>query len=91
MALELGGYNIRVNGIAPALFKSEITENLYRKKMFENLEKKTVPLQTFGTTNPAMTSLIRYLIHDSSTYVSANIFIVDSGATLPAFPIFSSL
>ncbi|CDP15762.1 unnamed protein product [Coffea canephora] len=44
-----------------------------------------------GTVDPALTSLIRYLIHESSEYVSGNNFIVDAGTTLPGFPIFSSL
>ncbi|PIN22700.1 Reductase [Handroanthus impetiginosus] len=91
MALELGDYSIRVNAIAPGLFKSEITEDLVQKKWLENVAKRTVPLRTFGMSDPALTSLVRYLIHDSSNYISGNIFIVDSGYTLPGFPIFSSL
>ncbi|KAI3444308.1 hypothetical protein Pfo_000973 [Paulownia fortunei] len=78
MALELGEYNIRVNSIAPGLFPSEITERI-------------IPLGTCGSTDPALTSLIRYIIHDSSGYVSGNIFIVEAGATLPGIPIYSSL
>lgn len=91
MALELGKYNIRVNAVAPGLFKSEITQGLMEQEWLENVAERTVPLRTFGTSDPALTSLIRYLIHDSSNYVSGNIFIVDAGYTLPAFPIFSSL
>jgi hypothetical protein len=41
--------------------------------------------------DPALTSLVRYLIHDSSEYVTGNNFIVDGGATLPGVPIYSSL
>ncbi|KAL8037044.1 hypothetical protein ABFX02_11G014400 [Erythranthe guttata] len=91
MALELGEYEIRVNAIAPGIFKSEITGVLLEKKWLKNVTERTVPLRALGTTDPALTSLIRYLVHDSSNYVSGNIFIVDSGYTLPAFPIFSSL
>lgn len=91
MALELGDYNIRVNSIAPGLFKSEITEGLVRQNWMKNVAKKSTPLGTFGTSDPALTSLVRYLIHDSSNYVSGNIFIVDVGYSLPAYPIFSSL
>ncbi|KAH0719752.1 hypothetical protein KY284_004782 [Solanum tuberosum] len=75
MALELGVHKIRVNSIAPGIFKSD----------------RTTPLRTIGTTDPALTSLVRYLIHASSEYVSGNVFIVDSGATLIGVPIFSSL
>ncbi|XP_020271257.1 uncharacterized protein LOC109846432 [Asparagus officinalis] len=91
MALELGRYNIRVNAIAPGLFKSEITKGLMSKDWLKNVAMKTVPLKTFGTTDPAMTSLVRYLIHDSSKYVTGNTFIVDAGATVSGVPIFSSL
>ncbi|EYU20810.1 hypothetical protein ABFS82_11G014500 [Erythranthe guttata] len=91
MALELGNYKIRVNAIAPGLFKSEITGDLLEKKWMKNVTERTVPLRVLGTTDPALTSLVRYLVHDSSNYVSGNIFIVDSGYTLPGFPIFSSL
>ncbi|GER25962.1 NAD(P)-binding Rossmann-fold superfamily protein [Striga asiatica] len=91
MALELGAYKIRVNSISPGLFKSEITQGLVEKQWLKNVEQRTVPLRSFGTSNPALTSLLRYLIHDSSEHVTGNLFIVDAGATLPGFPIFSSL
>ncbi|KAG8367819.1 hypothetical protein BUALT_Bualt16G0112300 [Buddleja alternifolia] len=91
MALELGAYNIRVNAISPGIFKSEITEGLFQKNWLKKIEQKTIPLRTFGTSDPALTSLIRYLIHNSSDHVTGNIFIVDAGNTLPGVPIFSSL
>lgn len=91
MAIELGVHKIRINAISPGLFKSEITEGLMQKDWLHTVAMRTVPLRTFGTSNPALTSLVRYLIHDSSEYVSGNIYIVDAGATLPGIPIFSSL
>ncbi|GLT63034.1 hypothetical protein SLA2020_356280 [Shorea laevis] len=91
LALELGAHNIRVNAIAPGIFRSEITEGLFKKQWLRNFVAKVAPLRSLGTTDPALTSLIRYLIHDSSAYVSGNIFVVDAGTTLPGVPIFSSL
>lgn len=91
MAIELGEYKIRVNVISPGIFKSEITENLMQKAWLSNVAARTVPLKEHGTSDPALTSLVRYLIHDSSVYVSGNVFIVDAGVTLPGVPIFSSL
>ncbi|XP_022931929.1 uncharacterized protein LOC111438205 [Cucurbita moschata] len=90
-AMELGVHNIRVNSISPGLFKSEYTEELMRKDWLKNVIRRTVPLQTLGTSDPALTTLVRYLVHDSSEYISGNIFIVDAGTSLPTIPIFSSL
>ncbi|KAJ8459121.1 hypothetical protein OPV22_032047 [Ensete ventricosum] len=91
MALELGAFNIRVNSIAPGLFKSEITDGLMKRDWLNKVAERTVPLRTFGTLDPALTSVVRFLIHDSSAYVSGNIFVVDAGVTLPGIPLFSSL
>jgi NAD(P)-dependent dehydrogenase (short-subunit alcohol dehydrogenase family) len=91
MALELGAYGIRVNSIAPGIFQSEITAPLLQKRWLNTVVSKIVPLKTNGTTDPALTSLVRFLIHHTSSYVTGNIFIVDSGVTIPGIPIFSSL
>ncbi|KAJ6829446.1 uncharacterized protein M6B38_358045 [Iris pallida] len=45
MALELGISNIKVNSIAPGLFKSEITEGLMQREWLSNVARKTVPLR----------------------------------------------
>lgn len=91
LALELGEHKVKVNSISPGLFKSEITEDLVKKDWLTTVVKRSIPLRTYGTSNPALTSLVRYLIHDSSEYVSGNVFIVDAGASLPGVPLFSCL
>ncbi|KAL0802848.1 hypothetical protein Bca101_058024 [Brassica carinata] len=89
MAIELGAYNIRVNSIAPGLLNSEITKDLMQKKWLKDVAEKILPLKVNQTVDPGLTSLVRYLLHDSSQYVSGNIYIVDSGTTLPGYPYFS--
>ncbi|XP_045807930.1 3-oxoacyl-[acyl-carrier-protein] reductase FabG-like [Trifolium pratense] len=91
MALELGVHKIRVNSISPGIFKSEITEKLVQKAWLNNVVTKIYPLRSLVASDPALTSLVRYLIHDSSEYVTGNNFIVDGGATLPGVPLYSSL
>ncbi|KAJ9694352.1 hypothetical protein PVL29_010044 [Vitis rotundifolia] len=80
MAIELGMHNIRVNGIM-----------LMKKHWIKSVALRILPLKALGSSDPALTSLVRYSVHDTSKYVSSNIFIIDSGATLPGIPIFSSL
>ncbi|PPR82805.1 hypothetical protein GOBAR_AA37915 [Gossypium barbadense] len=77
MAMELGMHKIRVNSISPGLFKSEITEGLLKKAWLQEVATKINPLRTFGTADPALTSLVRYLIHDSSEYVTVFCIIDD--------------
>ncbi|PWA48232.1 chaperonin CPN60-2 [Artemisia annua] len=83
MAMEMGTHNIRVNTICPGLFKSEITEGLIQRKWLTKVAQRTVPLGTYGTIDPALTKLARYLIHDSSKYITGSVFIVDAGTTIP--------
>ena len=63
-------YNIRVNSIAPGLLKSEITQGLMQKEWLKNVTERTIPLKVQQTVDPGLTSLVRYLIHDSYRYVS---------------------
>ncbi|CAN0841635.1 3-oxoacyl-[acyl-carrier-protein] reductase FabG [Linum grandiflorum] len=91
MALELGMYKIRVNSISPGLFKSEITEGLMQMPWLARFTEKMLPIQEIGAVDPTLTSIVRYLIHDSSQYVTGNLYIIDSGATLTGVPLYSSL
>nr|GMD43042.1 3-oxoacyl-[acyl-carrier-protein] reductase, chloroplastic-like [Ipomoea batatas] len=99
---RLGGSVINISSInglnrvqfmgALAYSSSKSAVNTFTKKdWLNNVALKTLPLRTFGTSNPALTALVRYLIHDSSEYISGNTYIVDAGNTLPGVPIFSSL
>lgn len=93
MAVELGTHNIRVNAVAPSIFRSEITEGLYAKKWLQDVFDNQVPLPFYyeARVDPSLTELIRYLIHPASKYVTGNIFIVDGGNTLAGIPVWSSL
>ena len=83
MALELGMYNIRVNVIAPGLFRSEITAGLMEKDWLNTVTRKIVPLQTWGEIDPKLTSALHLLASDTSAYITGNIFIIDGGQSLP--------
>ncbi|PKA67079.1 hypothetical protein AXF42_Ash004570 [Apostasia shenzhenica] len=66
MALEMGAYGIRVNSICLGLIKSGITGDLMDQDWVRNVARRTIRLRTFGESDPGFTSLVRYLLHDSS-------------------------
>ena len=83
MALELEMYNIRVNVIAPGLFRSEITAGLMEKDWLNTVTRNIVPLQAWGEIDPKLTSALYLLASDTSAYITGNIFIIDGGQSLP--------
>lgn len=91
MALELGMYNIRVNAVAPGLFRSEITAGLMEKDWLNTVARKIVPLQTWGDIEPTLTSTLHLLASDSSAYTTGNVIIIDGGQSIPGVPLYSSL
>ncbi|MFS7904288.1 putative 3-oxoacyl-[acyl-carrier-protein] reductase [Helianthus anomalus] len=74
-----------------AYASSKSALNTMTKKWLKQVMSKLVPLGDFGTVDPALTSLVRYLICDTSDYVTCNSFIVDGGFTLASVSIYSSL
>lgn len=91
MALELGMHNIRVNAVAPGLFRSEITAGLMEKGWLNTVARKIVPLQTWGDIEPTLTSTLHLLASDTSAYITGNVFIIDGGQSIPGVPLYSSL
>lgn len=81
-----------MNTIAPGIFPSQITQGLLDKPKIGKILGKVAMLPSYdGNPYPGLTSMARYLIHDSSKYITGNVFIVDAGATLPGLPLRSSL
>ena len=78
-ARELGPYNIRVNGIAPGLTKTDLiagTENI--PGYLERVAKRT-PLGRIGEVVDVVPSIIHLL---SDQWVSGQVLIADGGLSL---------
>ena len=78
-ARELGPYNIRVNGIAPGLTKTDLiagTENI--PGYLERVAKRT-PLGRIGEVNDVIPSILHLL---SDQWVSGQVLIADGGLSL---------
>lgn len=76
-ALQLAAANIRVNAIAPGVFKTEINEDLFDTDVSRALEPK-IPLQRFGNLDDLNGALL-LLCSDASQYMTGTILRVDGG------------
>jgi 2,4-dienoyl-CoA reductase [(3E)-enoyl-CoA-producing], peroxisomal len=81
LAVELGPYGIRVNGIAPGPI--EDTEGMKRLLMPELKDKlvKKIPLRRFGKISDIESSAI-FLASDAASYVNGVTLVVDGGQWL---------
>lgn len=84
LAAEWGGHNIRVNALAPTVFRSQLTEWMYaddeigratREAMFER-----IPLRRFAEPEDFVGALI-YLLSDASSFYTGQVMYLDGGYT----------
>ncbi|MCX6413813.1 MAG: SDR family oxidoreductase [Actinobacteria bacterium] len=84
LAAEWGGAQIRVNVIAPTVFRSELTEWMYaddekgratREAMFAR-----IPLKRFAEPEDFVGALV-YLLSDASTFMTGQVLYLDGGYT----------
>jgi len=84
LAAEWGEYGIRVNALAPTVFRSELTEWMYaddergratRESMFSR-----IPLRRFAEPEDFVGALI-YLLSDASSFFTGQVMYLDGGYT----------
>jgi NAD(P)-dependent dehydrogenase (short-subunit alcohol dehydrogenase family) len=83
LAIELGAYNINVNGIAPDFIETRMTrENIKRDGMFLDDFKKValarIPLRRLGTPED-VANVALFLASDESAYITGQIIQVKGG------------
>ena len=78
MARELGGYGIRVNGIAPAVIKTKFSRVLYETEEIRKHAEAGSALGRVGEWNEVAGTAV-YLASDASSYVTGSIALVDGG------------
>jgi NAD(P)-dependent dehydrogenase (short-subunit alcohol dehydrogenase family) len=78
LANEWAQYGIRVNGIAPGVFPTDLNRPLIEGTPRGNWLKKHTPMARFGDANELVGAAI-YLISDSASYTSGETIIVDGG------------
>jgi 3-oxoacyl-[acyl-carrier protein] reductase len=81
-AIELGRYNITVNGVEPGIIHTEALDKhqLTAAQMKEIADY--IPLQRFGTPREAADAML-FLASDSARYITGQTVVVDGGMILP--------
>lgn len=79
-ALELAPFGIRVNSIAPAFIKTEITKGIQEDKAANDFISNSTPLGYMGEPDDVAYAAT-YLASDEAKYVTGSILYVDGGWT----------
>lgn len=83
MAIELAKRKIRINAISPGMILTEGTSD-YRNTLGEEIVRadlKNYPLGSYGSTSD-VSAMVRYLMSESSAWVTGQDFVIDGGRTL---------
>ncbi len=84
MAVDLGGYGIRVNAIGPGLTHTWRTD-AFRDPAAYRAAADRVPLHRFGTVDD-IAAMVAFLASDEASYVTGQIIYVDGGLSAQLEP-----
>lgn len=76
MALELGGYGIRVNAVAPGVIKTPMTDKLEQNVLDDKVNKMDIP--RLGTPEE-VADLYLFLMSDLSSHITGQTIRIDGG------------
>ena len=80
MAIEWGGFGIRVNAVAPGLIDGGMSEAIYADAAIRAARESRVPLKRLGTVAD-VADVVAFLCSDAARYVTGQVLLVDGGVT----------
>ena len=80
MAVELAGYNIRVNTVCPTFVETPMVKKFFKNKQFKKKVLKNIPLGRVATESDVATA-VAFLAGNSSDMITGTSIIVDGGWT----------
>jgi gluconate 5-dehydrogenase len=80
MAIDWGKHGIRVNGLNPGYFKTELNAALVKDAAFSDWLTKRTPLGRWGEVDELIGAAV-FLASDAASFVTGHILFVDGGAT----------
>ncbi len=81
LALEWGPYGIRVVGIAPGLFRTDMTRELFADRAWLSRRRAEIPLRRVGEPED-LAGLAVFLASGASDHLTGQTIIIDGGASL---------
>ena len=78
--MELGAYNIQVNGIAPGYFRTDMNQGLMDDPKFDNWIKQRTPARRWGEPDEIGGAAV-FLASSASDFVTGQVIFVDGGFT----------
>lgn len=80
MAIDWGKHGIRVNGLGPGYFKTELNKPLYTNEQFSSWLTARTPMGRWGNVEELMGAAV-YLASDAASFVTGHVLYVDGGVT----------
>lgn len=81
LAVEWGRFGIRVTGIAPGLFRTDMTSEEFADRPWLTRRRAEVPLRRFGEPND-LAGLAIFLAASASDHLTGQTIVIDGGASL---------
>ena len=81
MAVELGPHGIRVNAIAPGLFRTDMTADVFADRDWVERRTRRLPLGRFGEPTD-LGSVAVFLASPASRHITGQTLVVDGGQSL---------
>ncbi|TVQ40949.1 MAG: glucose 1-dehydrogenase [Geminicoccaceae bacterium] len=78
LAAEWAAQNIRVNGLGPGYFRTDLTEIFYQNQDWADRMQSKIPLRRFGQLDDLVGPTI-FLASDAARYITGQVLYVDGG------------
>ena len=81
LAVEWGPHGIRVVGIAPGVFRTDMTRDLFADRRWSRRRRAEIPLRRFGEPDD-LVGLAVFLASSASDHITGQTIVIDGGPSL---------